>query len=150
MSCTIAPALADGLQLAHQRMCGGHFVVTVGANQHQIFHVRMRQQILHQIQRGRVEPLQVVEEEGEGMLPRECADQSTEYQLEAALRILWRKFRNRRLLPDDELQLRDEIHHELSIRAERPADRIAPTAQLFLVLRQDSRIRLWKACARVA
>ena len=129
--------LAHGLQLAHQRMCGGHLVVTVGADQHQIFDVRMRQQILHQIQRGRIKPLQIVEEEGEGMLPRECADESTEYQLEAALRILWRKFRNGLLLPDDELQLRDEIHHELTIRTERLADCIAPTAQLFFVLRQD-------------
>src|SRR6516225_508125 len=93
--------------------------------------------MLHQIQRGRVQPLQIVEEESEGVLPRECADESTEDQSEAALRILWRKFRNRRLHPDDELQLRNEIHHELTIRIERLADGSAPTAQLFFVLRQD-------------
>ena len=60
--------LAHRLELAHQRMSGRHFVVAIGADQQQILHVRMRQQILHQIQRGRVEPLQIVEKEGEGML----------------------------------------------------------------------------------
>ena len=98
----------------------------------------MRQQVLHQIQRGGVEPLQIVEEKGERMLTRECADESTEYQLEAALRILRRKFRDRLLLADDELQFGDEIHHELAIRTERRADGIAPTAQLVLVLAPGS------------
>jgi hypothetical protein len=49
--------------------------------------------------------MQIVEEQGEGMVrTREHADEPTEYQLEAALRILWRKLRNRRLLSDNELQ----------------------------------------------
>ena len=48
--------------------------------------------------------------------PREDADKSPEYELEAALRFLWRKFRNWGLFSDDELQLRDEIHNEQSVR----------------------------------
>ena len=68
------------------------------------------------------------------MLPREYADESTKYQLEAPLRILWRKFRNRLLLADDELQFWDEVHHQLTIRTESLTDRIAPTTQLFFVL----------------
>src|SRR5580658_2500982 len=71
------------------------------------------------------------------MLPRECADEPTKHQLEAALRVPGRKFRNRLLLPDDELQLRGQIHHELTIRTERLADGVAPAAQLCFVLRQD-------------
>ena len=130
-------SLANGFEFARQRVRGGHFVVAVGADQHQVFHVGMRQQILHQIQRSRVEPLQIVEEQGEGTLPRECADKSAERQLEAALRILWRERRNRLLLSDDQLQFRDEIHHELTIRTERLADGVAPTAELFLVPRQE-------------
>ena len=118
-------------------MRGAHLVVAIGADQHQVFHVGMRQQILDQIERGRVEPLQVVKEQGERMLPRERADEAPKYQLEAALRILRRKFGNRRLLPDDELQLGDEVHHELTIRTERFADGIAPTVQFGFALRQN-------------
>ena len=62
---------------------------------------------------------------------------SAKYQLEAALRVLWGKFRNRLLLPDDELQLRDEIHHELAIRAKRLMEGDPPPAQLFFVLREN-------------
>ena len=42
--------------------------------------------------------------------PREYADKSPEHQLETALRVLWRKFRDRWLFSDDELQFRNEIH----------------------------------------
>ena len=98
-------------------MGGIDFVVPVGADQHQVLHVRLGQQILQQIERCRVEPLQIVEEQGERMFrPREYTDKSPEHQLEAALRILRRKFRDRWLFSDDELQFRDEIHNELSVR----------------------------------
>ncbi len=120
-------SLAYGLQLAQQRMDWAHFVITIGTNQHQMAHVRVRQQIRHQVQRGRVKPLQIVQEESKRMRLCKCVDESTEHHLEAALRLLRRKFRNRRLFPDDELQLGDEIHHKPAIRTERLANRIAPT-----------------------
>ena len=62
MFCTIAPARLDRFELPHQWMGGADFVVAVGADQHQMPHVRMGQQILHQIQRRSVQPLQIVEE----------------------------------------------------------------------------------------
>ena len=96
----------DRFELAHQRMGRSDFVVPVSADQHQVLHVRLGQQILEQIERRRVEPLQVVEEERQRMFrPREHADESPEHQLETALRILWRKLRNRRLVSDDELAI---------------------------------------------
>ena len=95
-------SLADRFELAHQRMGGIDFVVAVGADQHQVLHVRPGQQILEQIERCCIEPLQIVEEQRERMFrPCEYADKSPEYQLEAALRILWRKLGNRRLFSDD-------------------------------------------------
>jgi hypothetical protein len=42
-------SLSNGFQLAHQRMSGGHFVIAVGPDQHHMFHVRIREQIFHQI-----------------------------------------------------------------------------------------------------
>jgi hypothetical protein len=69
--------------------------------------------ILQQIERCRVEPLQIVEEHGQRMFPCEYADKPTEHQLEAALRILSRKLRNRWLFSYDELQFENQIHNEL-------------------------------------
>src|SRR4051812_47590090 len=98
-------------------MGGIDFVVPVGANQHQVLHIWPTQEIVDQIERCRVEPLQIVEEQGERMFrPREYADEPAEYELEATLRILWRKFRNRRLFSNNELQFGNQIHHELSVR----------------------------------
>ena len=118
-------------------MGGIDFVVPVGADQQQMLHIRPGQQILEQIERCRVEPLQIVEEQGERMFrPCEYADKSPEHQLEAALRVLWRKFGDRRLLADDELQFRDEIHHEQSVRVQRLTQGVAPSAQLRFALAQ--------------
>jgi len=111
-----------------------NLVVPVGADQHQMLHVRPGQQILHQIERCRVEPLQIVEEQGQRMFPCEYADKSTEHKLEAALRILSRKLRNRWLFSYDELQFGNQIHNELSVRIQRFTKGISPFTQLLFAL----------------
>ena len=112
-------------------MGGIDFVVPVGADQHQVVHIPLGQQILEHIQRGRVEPLQIVEEERQRMVrPCEDADESPKHQLEAALRVLRRQRKDRWLFADDELQFRDEIHHEPSIRTYRRTKRFTPAVQL--------------------
>src|SRR5262245_42941629 len=68
--------------------------------------------------------------------PREDADKSTEHQVESALRVLWRKFGDGRLLSYDELQLGNQIHNELPIRTYRLTKGAAPSAQLDLALGQ--------------
>ena len=74
----------------------------------QVPHIRLRQQVLDEVERRRVEPLQVVEEQRQRMLrPGEDADEPPEHQLEAALRVLWRQLRDRRLVSDDELSVRE-------------------------------------------
>src|SRR6202042_779230 len=108
-------SLADGFEHEHQRMGSINLVVPVGADQHQMLHVRPGQQILKQIERCPVAALQIVEEQGQRMFPSEYADKSTEHQLEAALRILSRKLRNRWLVSYDELQFGNQIHNELSV-----------------------------------
>ena len=130
-------SLAHRFELAHQRMGGIDFVVAIGADQQQMLHIWPGQQILEQIERRRVEPLQIVEEQGQRMLrPREYADKSPKHQLEAALRVLWRKLGNRGLFSYDELQFGNEIHHELSVRVQRPKKGIAPAAQLGFAFAQ--------------
>src|SRR5262245_11594796 len=108
-------SFANRFELAHQRMGGIDFVVSISTNQQQVPHIRLSQQVLDQIERCRIKPLQVVEEESKRML-RSCeyADESPEDQLEAALRVLWGKNWDRRLFSYDELQFRDEVHNEQS------------------------------------
>ena len=97
----------------------------------------MGQQILEQIERRRVEPLQIVEEQGERMFgPGEDADESPEHELKTPLRVLWREIRNGRRFSNDELQFGDDVDHEACGRAERLAKGLAPTAQLSLALAQ--------------
>src|SRR5580692_7196995 len=102
-----------------------------------MLHVRPGQQILHQIERSRVEPLQIIEEQGQGMFPCEYPDKTTEYQLEAALRVLWRKHRNRRLFSYDELQFGNQIHNELCVRIQRFTKGISPLTQLSFAFAQQ-------------
>src|SRR5580692_923488 len=99
--------------------------------------VRPGQQILNQIERCRVQPLQIVEEQGQWMFPCEYADESTEHQLEAALRILGRNFGNGRLFSYNELQFGNQIHNELSVRIQRFTKGISPFAQLFFAFAQQ-------------
>src|SRR5215468_10580718 len=66
--------------------------------------------------------------------PCEDANEAPEHQLEAALRILWWKFRDRRLLAEDQRQFGDQVDDELSVRAQRLLKGLAPTAQLGVAL----------------
>src|SRR5689334_2651080 len=102
-----------------------------------MLHVWPREEVLHQVQRRRVEPLQVVEEEREWMLwPGECVDESTKDQMEPRLRVARRKFWYRRLLSDNHLQLRHQTDHQLSIRIQRLMKDMTPLAQLLFGLAQ--------------
>src|ERR1700754_139023 len=66
--------------------------------------------------------------------PCEYGDESPEYQLESALRIQWRKDRNRRLFSDDELQCGDKIDDKPRVWPQSLVKGIAPDAQLFFLL----------------
>src|SRR5262245_33772802 len=128
-------SLADRFELAYQRMGGIDFVVPVGADQEQVLHIRPGQQIIEQIERCRIEPLQVVKEEGQRMFrPREYADKSPKHQLESALRVLWRKIRDWWLFSNDELQSRHQIHDEQSVRIQCLMKGVPPVAQLCFAL----------------
>jgi len=53
------------------------------------------------------------------LLAREHPEEAPENQLEPVLRVLRRQVRDWWLFPNDELQLGNEIDHELTIRAQR-------------------------------
>ena len=134
----LAAGVLDGVKLQPQRMDGIDFVVAVCADQHEVLQIRSGQEILKQVERRRVEPLKIVEEERQRMSRlREHADKPPKHKLETSPRVLWRKLRDRRLVTDDKLKLGNEIGHEPPVRAERLQKGVAPTAQLVVPLPEE-------------
>src|SRR5262249_8990379 len=77
-------------------------------------------------------------EQGERVLgPSEDPQKPSEHELEAALRVLWRQFRDHGLVADNDLQVGDEIHHELAVRSERLMERMSPATQFVVALGQE-------------
>src|SRR5262245_37221378 len=98
-------------------MCCGDFVIAEGADEEKIAEIRPTQQVFHEVQRCRIEPLQVIEEERQGMFrPSKNPDELPKHELKAPLRVLRRKFRNGWWLSDDELQFRNETDNQSCVR----------------------------------
>src|SRR5882762_6856754 len=98
----------------------------------------MRDQVLEEVERRCIQPLQVVKKQGERvLLPCEYAEEAPEDHLEAALRVQWRQVRDRWLFSDHELQLGNEVHDELAVRAQRFTQGVPPPANLRLALAQQ-------------
>src|SRR5437899_8364581 len=130
--------LADRAQRADKRVRGTDLVVPVGADQQQVPHFGVRNQMLEEVERCCIQPLQIIEEQGERvLLAREYPEEAPEYHLEAVLRVLRWQVRDRWLFPDHELQLGNEVDHELTIRAQRLAQRVPPPAKLLVALAQE-------------
>jgi hypothetical protein len=82
--------------------------------------------------------LKVIEEKRERMLgARENSDETAKRRLKPALFVLRRERRQRRLRADHELELGDQIHEQLPVRAERFLQGVAPAAHLRGRLAED-------------
>src|SRR4030088_315541 len=98
----------------------------------------MSSEMLEKIERRRIQPLQIIEKQRKRVfLPREYADESPEHHLEAFLRFQRGQVGNRRLLADDEFELRDEIDDERAVRAQCLPKAALPPGELVLALSQD-------------
>src|ERR1700688_1171167 len=129
---------ADRLERPHQWVCGADFVVPVGPDQQQAPYLRVRDEVLDEVERRGIQPLQIVKKQRKRvLLPREYAEEAPEHHLEAVLRVLRWQVRHRRLLSEHELQLRNEVDDELTVRAQRLAQGAAPSAKLRLALAQN-------------
>src|SRR5215471_3611003 len=140
----------DRVELAHERMGCRDFVVTAGADEEKIAKFGPAEQVFQQVERRRIEPLQVIEEERQRMFrPREDTDELPKYQLEAPLRVLWRKLRDRRRLSDDELHFRNEIANQSSIRPQCLLQRVAPPREVPFALAEQRPYQVLKGlCQR--
>jgi len=111
------------------------FVVPVGADQEKEFHPRAGEERAEEAQRRRVGPLQVVDEDHQRMLAlRQRAHEVLEDELEPVLRLGGGERRRRRLLAQDELDLRNEFRQDTRVGAERFREPRAPSAQAGLAL----------------
>ena len=129
--------LADRRQPPHQGMRGHDLVIPIGADKKQVMQIPLCQQVLEEIERGCIEPLQVVEEQRQRMLrPGEDPDETPQHQVKSALRVSWRQLRRRRLRANEEFEVGEQRQHERAVRAKRRAKRGAPGRQLGLVLSQ--------------
>src|SRR5215831_11472261 len=103
-------SLTNRFELAHQRMGGTDLIVSIGADQHQVPQIRLDRQIFEQVETGCVEPLQIVQKQRQRMFrPGKDVDETPENEPETALSILGRKFRDWRLLTENQPQLRDKV-----------------------------------------
>ena len=132
------PGVADLRQRPDQRMRGAEFVVAIGADQEDVPHIRIGDQVFEQFQGRSVQPLQIVQEQRERMLwLGENAEEPSENHLESIPRLLRRKIWGRGLLPDDGGELGNQSDHELAVRAER-LEQLPPTAELRFVPAKDA------------
>ena len=91
-------SVADRLERSHERVRGADLVVPVRPDQQQMPHLRMRDQVLEEIECRGVQPLQIVEEQRQRVfLAREHAEEAPENHLKTILGVLRRQVRNWRL-----------------------------------------------------
>src|SRR6516225_7817703 len=116
----------------------GDFVVPVGADQQQMPHARFGDQMFEQVERRGIQPLKVIEKQCKRAFgPGKDTHEPAEYAVEPVSRILRGEIGNRRLRPDDELKLRDQLDHELSARAQRVLKGIPPFTDLRVALAKN-------------
>src|SRR5271167_4202156 len=93
------------IQCVQQRMGGADLVIAERSNQEQVVDIRMGRELLQEIERSRIQPLQVVQKEHQGMFfACEDRDELPEHHLEALLRLQGREVGNRWLFSDNELE----------------------------------------------
>src|SRR5215472_17870819 len=94
--------------------------------------------MLEEIKRCCIQPLQIVKEQCKWVFPpREDAEEAPENRLEAGFRVLRLQIQDRLGNSGHRLQLGNEIHHELDIRAERFAQGVPPPTEISLALAQE-------------
>ena len=129
---------ADRVQGAPQRVGGAHLVVPVGADQAEVGRARAGQEVLDEDARGCVGPLQVVEEDDQGVLRGgERAEQLAEGEIEPVLRLARADRDGGWLLAHHQLDGRDQLGEDRRVRPDRSEDALAPDRQGGLALGED-------------
>src|ERR1700722_18705699 len=114
--------IANRLEPPQKRVLGTDLVVSIGPDQKQVPDLRVREQVLKEVERRCIKPLQIVEEQRERVLfPREYPEKPPENPLKTVLRFVWWQVRDRWLFSDHKLQRGNEVDDKLTVRAQRLA-----------------------------
>src|SRR3954451_11469555 len=83
--------IANRLKSPQKRVRRPDLIVSIGSDQQQVPHLRVRDQVLEEVERRSIKPLQIVEEQRKRvLLPCEYAEKPPEYHPEAVLRFVRR------------------------------------------------------------
>src|SRR5712672_3004284 len=122
---------AQGLQLEHQRMGRVDLIVAICADQQQVPCVGMEEEIFDERQRGRIEPLQVIDEDDERVFrPRKHADESLEHGLKPQFGIDGREDRYGRLWSYQSSEVWNEVGQQTALIADSFLDRVSPAGNV--------------------
>ena len=99
--------------------CVHGFREPIGTEEEKVHVARFPHEQPQQIQGSRVGPLQVIQKEHERVLfSRHRPDECAQDVMDAILRLGGGELLDGRLGPDDQFELRKDIHHHLSVLAE--------------------------------
>src|SRR5262249_42401126 len=131
-------ARAEDLERAREPMRRSDVVVAIRADDEQVRDAGIAHQVLDELQRRGVQPLEIVEKQDQRMLrTREHGEESRDRALETVLRLVRRDLGDRRLLAEDQLELRHETRDDVTVHVQRLADGISPSRELALPLAED-------------
>ena len=132
-------------------MIGIDFVIAVRANQEHRSQSRPRQQRLEHIQRRRVGPLQVVEEDDQGMVwGGEGGQKAVKHKPESVACLGRPEGLRRELRAEDKLDLGNHLGNHASVRSERLGEPRSPPRDLLVALATELLKKLAKGGERPA
>src|SRR5258707_13737778 len=100
-------------------------IVAICADHQQVTRLRMEEEIFDERQRGRIEPLQVIDENDErAFRPREDADEPLEPGLKPQFGINGREDRYGRLWPYQSSEVGDEVGQQTALISDSFLDRV--------------------------
>ena len=109
-----------------------NLVVAIRADHQKTPDTPMFDQVPQELERGVVEPLQIIEEQRERMLrPREDLEYALENEQEALLGLVrGRGLRGLRLTTDEQLEIGNELHHLLAVGLDGGEQRSPPASDI--------------------
>ncbi len=132
------PARREIFDRVGERMGGRHLVVAVRADDEETRQIGTGQEEREQAQRRRVRPLEVIEEEHQGVIRmRERAEKPLEHPVEAILGLGRVEGRDRRLRPDQASHGWDDVHDHLAARPHGGQHALPPGGDLLVGPREE-------------
>jgi len=100
--------------------------------------VSVHDQVFQKLESARVNPLEVVEKKCQGVIfPREHCQEGPEDSMEPVFRFCNWNFRKWRLFTDNQLELGDDVRHELAVWPDRIQYGGSPTTKLGFAFAED-------------